>query len=77
MTHQLTDRALDRMVRPWYRGEGFGGDHIFADCEVLEDLELPAIEGIGWLDPAGGDVCETCLERFDPDLYWSLYEEDE
>jgi hypothetical protein len=67
MTYQLT-----RMVRPWFRGEA--GDHIYADCE---EISGEPIEGVGWLDPEGGDVCETCLFRLSPDLYWSLYEVDE
>jgi hypothetical protein len=60
------------MVRPWYRGEE--GDHIFPDCE---ELTGDPVEGVGWLDPAGGDVCEQCLYRHDENLFYELYEEDE
>jgi hypothetical protein len=62
MIHQLT-----RMVRPWFKGEGFP-DHIYADCEVLEDqleaLDGEPVEGLGWLDPEGSDVCQACLDRW-------------
>lgn len=64
---------LSKMIRPWWRGndtnsQGSYGDHIFADCEELAD-QGTAREGIGWLDPYGSDVCETCRERYDPKAY--------
>jgi hypothetical protein len=55
---------LTRMVRPWFRGDE--GDHLYPDCPRLEGE--PA-EGLGWLDPRGTDVCESCQERHDPDWY--------
>jgi hypothetical protein len=71
---------LDRMIRPWWRGndtnsQGSYGDHIFADCEELAGQGGPR-EGVGWLDPFGTDVCETCRERHDPEAYkeWAANE---
>lgn len=49
-------------VRPWYHGKE--GDHLYPDCE---DLTGDPVEGAGWLDPDGGDVCVICLERFAPE----------
>ena len=69
--------GLDRMIRPWYRGTEFdgAGDHIFPDCEVLAKEGEPR-EGVGWLDPWGTDVCDTCRSRHDPAAYekWAAEE---
>jgi hypothetical protein len=56
------------MIRPWWRGGELNGDHIYRDCEVLEEEGEPR-EGVGWLDPLGTDICDTCAERYDPDAF--------
>lgn len=59
---------MGRMIRPWYRGGDLNGDHIFRDCEQLAE-EGESLEGIGWLDPYGTDVCDECAERYDPETF--------
>lgn len=66
---------LSRMIRPWWRGSELNGDHIYRDCERLEEEGEPR-EGVGWLDPYGTDVCGACFERHDPEESWKRENDD-
>lgn len=70
--HGDSEHKMTGWVRPWFRGEV--GDHIFADCPEIED---EPVEGVGWLDPRGGDVCEQCFMRHDPELYEQVMGDDD